>query len=260
MFRLSENDLDKITKGIGYLMDNNSPLYLKKGKLQNFLRMEMAETDENGYPVINFSGVEFNLDADVSDEIFLTNGANFIGKLKALNEPSITIIECDDGSVELEVSDNDNFTFNVGLSDPETIFKEYGGNEDFITAHKEHLKYGLTYTLEQKGYDVTELFISNADLDKIKKFNSSNSDSVNFYMDNGQAIVSNSDKNNNDRYKFIFQENVKSDNVAWNIPTNRLTKIHKSDYKMNVYHKNGDVKSVTMKSLDNNLTYILPLV
>ena len=170
MFKLTENDLDKITKGLAYLMDNNSPLYLKKGKEQNFLRMEMAETDDQGYPIISFSGVEFNLDTDVSDNIFLTNGLNFIGKLKALNEPTIIIIECDDGSVELEVSDNDNFTFNVGLSDPESIFMEYGGDEDFITSHKNHLKNGLTSTLEQKGYDVTELFISNADLDKIKKF------------------------------------------------------------------------------------------
>ena len=103
-------------------------------------------------------------------------------------------------------------------------------------------------------------YLSNADLDKIKKFNSSNSDSVNFYMYKGKAVVGNTNKNNNDRYKFIFQENVISEDVAWNIPTNRLTKIHKSDYRMNVYHKNGDVKSVTMKSTDNNLTYILPLV
>lgn len=259
MFKFTDNDLDKMVKGLGYLMDNSSPLFLKKGHKQNFLRLEMAETDDGGNPVVNFSGVEFTLDHEVTEDIFLLNGLSFLSKLRSLNEPSINVIECDDGSVELEVTDNDNFTFNVGLSDPETIFMEYGGNQDFINSHKQHLKHGITTLLEQNNFEVVELFLSLNDIDKIKKFNVG--EEVNFVISNNKATVSNTDKNSNDRYKFVFQENLPIDNeLFWNIQTNRLNKLHKSDYKMSIYYKNDDVQSVTMKSTDNGLTYILPLV
>ena len=261
MFKLSESDLDKIVKGLGYLMDNNSPLYLKKGFHQNFLRNETAEVDEFGSPVMNFSGVEFTLESEITEDIFITNGLSLINKIRYLKNPTLSLIEGDDGSIDLEIKDGDYFTFNVGLSDSSTIFMEYGGNEEFINVHKKYLKDGLVKTLEKSNVNVLELFISYDDIDKIKKFNNPNNDNVHFIVSNNKVIVSNNCKSTGHGYKFILQENIIEDDIlSWNIPTNRLNKIHKSDYKMFVYHKDSDVKSVTLKSVDNGLIYILPLI
>lgn len=258
MFKLSQNDINKLTKGLNYLMDNDSPLFLIKGNRQTLLRLEMSETDEDGDLQVVFSGAEFTLDNEIPEDILIHDGVSFLSNLKLCKDPFLSIVECeDDGSVELEVTDN-RFTFTTKLKDNNYIFKEYGKDIQLIEKHKKILNTGLITRLSESGFDKIDINLFQEDYEIIKKMKSIETLKVSLNEDKlsilgVEKVVKNTMK------LTINTQNENNAEFSFTIPINRLTKIGKCDYIMSVYYKEDNVGACLLTSLDNSISFIIPL-
>lgn len=250
MFKLSEKDIDNIVKATHFNMDISNTLYLKKGINQNFLRLECQENDN-----LIYSGVEFVLDNAVPNDILLSDAKNFINVLKMLDDPDIEYQDTKDGGTNIIITENDNFSCNIGLADTSIIYRQFGSNQTLINQHDKYITDGIVSQMDSLNYEKLEFIFSKENFTKIKKAHSKN-DFLLFSISDGVVKMSNRDRTTNNGYTLKLSDIPEQVTMEFILSYEKLSKMSADNFTVTVYYLENDVKLVSFYDEVSNIRFI----